>query len=65
MGPLKSAASSDQTLSDVSLTSMGGVVVAAELAREVAQHFRGIYLITPMVRSGMTAPIVQEFLKTK
>jgi hypothetical protein len=38
--------------------------VAAELAREVAQHFRGIYLITPMVRSGMTAPIVREFLKT-
>ena len=42
-----------------------GREVAAELAREVAQHFRGIYLITPMVRSGMTAPIVQEFLKTK
>jgi len=42
-----------------------GREVAAELAREVAEHFRGIYLITPMVRSGMTAPIVQEFLKTK
>jgi homocysteine S-methyltransferase len=42
-----------------------GREVAAELAREVAQHFRGIYLITPMVRSGMTAPIVKEFLKTK
>jgi homocysteine S-methyltransferase len=42
-----------------------GREVAAELAREVAQHFRGIYLITPMVRSGMTAPIVEEFLKTK
>ena len=41
-----------------------GREVAAELAREVAQHFRGIYLITPMVRSGMTAPIVREFLKT-
>mgnify|MGYP003340511900 CR=1 FL=1 len=34
-----------------------GREVAAELAREVAQHFRGIYLITPMVRSGMTARI--------
>ena len=42
-----------------------GREVAAELAREVAQHFRGIYLITPMVRSGMTAPIVKEFLKTQ
>ena len=42
-----------------------GREVAAELAREVAQHFRGIYLITPMVRSGMTAPIVREFLQTK
>ena len=42
-----------------------GREVAAELAREVAEHFRGIYLITPMVRSGMTAPIVKEFLKTK
>jgi len=42
-----------------------GREVAAELAREVAEHFRGIYLITPMVRSGMTAPIVREFLKTK
>ena len=42
-----------------------GREVAAELAREVAQHFRGIYLITPMVRSGMTAPIVKEFLQTK
>jgi len=42
-----------------------GREVAAELAREVAEHFRGIYLITPMVRSCMTAPIVQEFLKTK
>ena len=41
-----------------------GREVAAELAREVAEHFRGIYLITPMVRSGMTAPIVREFLKT-
>ncbi|NDB96055.1 MAG: bifunctional homocysteine S-methyltransferase/methylenetetrahydrofolate reductase [Verrucomicrobia bacterium] len=41
-----------------------GREVAADLAREVAQHFRGIYLITPMVRSGMTAPIVREFLKT-
>ena len=41
-----------------------GREVASELAREVAQHFRGIYLITPMVRSGMTAPIVREFLKT-
>jgi len=41
-----------------------GREVAVELAREVAQHFRGIYLITPMVRSGMTAPIVREFLKT-
>jgi homocysteine S-methyltransferase len=41
-----------------------GRAVAAELAREVAEHFRGIYLITPMVRSGMTAPIVREFLKT-
>jgi homocysteine S-methyltransferase len=40
-----------------------GREVAAELAREVAEHFRGIYLITPMVRSGMTAPIVREFLK--
>ena len=42
-----------------------GREVAAELAREVAEHFRGIYLITPMVRSGMTAPLVKEFLKTK
>ncbi len=42
-----------------------GRKVAAELAREVAQHFRGIYLITPMVRSGMTAPIVKDFLQTK
>ena len=42
-----------------------GREVAAELAREVAEHFRGIYLITPMVRSGMTAPIVKEFLKTR
>ena len=42
-----------------------GREVAAELAREVAQHFRGIYLITPMVRSGMTAPLVKEFLQTK
>ena len=42
-----------------------GREVAAELAREVAQHFRGIYLITPMVRSAMTAPIVKEFLQTK
>jgi homocysteine S-methyltransferase len=42
-----------------------GREVAADLAREVAEHFRGIYLITPMVRSGMTAPIVKEFLKTK
>ncbi|NDA09462.1 MAG: bifunctional homocysteine S-methyltransferase/methylenetetrahydrofolate reductase [Verrucomicrobia bacterium] len=42
-----------------------GREVAAELAREVAQHFRGIYLITPMVRSGMTAPIVKEFLQAK
>ena len=42
-----------------------GREVAAELAREVAEHFRGIYLITPMVRSGMTAPIVKEFLRTK
>ena len=41
-----------------------GREVAAELAREVAEHFRGIYLITPMVRSGMTAPIVREFLNT-
>ena len=41
-----------------------GREVAAELAREVAEHFRGVYLITPMVRSGMTAPIVKEFLKT-
>jgi homocysteine S-methyltransferase len=42
-----------------------GREVAAELAREVAEHFRGIYLITPMVRSGMTVPIVKEFLKTR